>query len=403
MKGSTKVVGALCCLWYGSGILINHSIPKIRKEMRKTEIIDDSRVYDYYNNGDWVTRVSFKFKLKDENTLTIIDDDLFDIKDIKTCIAQDYQNISRFLYNPNFFAVSLFGPLCIFLNPRIFDLKCDKSFKKFIKNNNYELYRISRELKEEYDQKEIQNKKQRKIEMDKQNEIANELHKERISNGKTTKLYYMGESYKGHNIITFEKEQKAVNYNLSGELYECDVVVGNLKKSVGYRGIVDKSRLYRENFDSTERHNSIRIYDFNQVKKCNVCNYWNELEQKSAIRIKDTPSTTLYHQTNNECAINIIHTEKMKPGSDGLAGAGIYFASTEAETYDKAHRKGIVLECEVLLGNTLDVGDGNGSISRKKLLFDGYDSASINRWSGIEYVVYDPHQIKSCKIITFNQ
>jgi hypothetical protein len=44
----------------------------------------------------------------------------------------------------------------------------------------------------------------------------------------------------------------------------------------------------------------------------------------------------LYHQTDAETAEVILRTQRMKPGSGGLAGGGIYFATTP-ELTDMAH------------------------------------------------------------------
>ena len=55
----------------------------------------------------------------------------------------------------------------------------------------------------------------------------------------------------------------------------------------------------------------------------------------------------LYHQTDAETAEVILRTQRMKPGSGGLAGGGIYFATTPELTGHKAHKKGVILEATV--------------------------------------------------------
>ena len=57
--------------------------------------------------------------------------------------------------------------------------------------------------------------------------------------------------------------------------------------------------------------------------------------------------TKLYHQTDLPTAKIIL---EMKPGSRGLAGGGIYFATTPELTGHKAHKKGVILEVTVDLG-----------------------------------------------------
>eukprot|EP00900_Chrysochromulina_parva_P019039 jgi/Chrpa1/27136/Chrysochromulina_OHIO_Genome00023875-RA len=51
----------------------------------------------------------------------------------------------------------------------------------------------------------------------------------------------------------------------------------------------------------------------------------------------------LYHQTDDATA-KIILKEGMKPGNGGVAGGGIYFATTPELTGHKAHKKGVILE-----------------------------------------------------------
>jgi hypothetical protein len=103
----------------------------------------------------------------------------------------------------------------------------------------------------------------------------------------------------------------------------------------------------------------------------------------------------LYHQTDAETAEVILRTQRMKPGSGGLAGGGIYFATTPELTGHKAHRHGVILEATVALGKilTLDAA-GDPTMTLQKLKSKEYDSVCIARAvsSGQEYVVYDPKQ-----------
>ena len=95
-------------------------------------------------------------------------------------------------------------------------------------------------------------------------------------------------------------------------------------------------------------------------------------------------------------------TQQMKPGSGGLAGAGIYFATTPELTGHKARRRGVILEAMVDLGkiHTLDKnGDPNMTLQKLQSLNpnpgQGFTSVCIARdvSSGHEYVVYDPKQV----------
>ena len=106
----------------------------------------------------------------------------------------------------------------------------------------------------------------------------------------------------------------------------------------------------------------------------------------------------LYHQTDAETAEIILRTQRMKPGSGGLAGGGIYFATTPELTGHKAHKNGVILEATVSLGkvHTLDA-PGDPDMTLQKLKSKGFDSVCIARAvsSGQEYVVYDPEQVLS--------
>ena len=106
----------------------------------------------------------------------------------------------------------------------------------------------------------------------------------------------------------------------------------------------------------------------------------------------------LYHQTDPPTAEIILATRQMKPGIGGLAGGGIYFATTPELTAHKAHKSGVILEATVQLGKILVLDkEGDPDMTLQKLKSMGYDSVCIQRAvsSGQEYVVYDPEQVLS--------
>jgi len=107
--------------------------------------------------------------------------------------------------------------------------------------------------------------------------------------------------------------------------------------------------------------------------------------------------TELFHQTDEETAEIILSSQEMKPGSKGLAGGGIYFATSEELTGHKAHAHGVILRAYVHLGKILTLdADGDTKMTRNKLQRLGYDSVCIARKvsSGQEYVVYDSDQVR---------
>lgn len=129
-----------------------------------------------------------------------------------------------------------------------------------------------------------------------------------------------------------------------------------------------------------------------------------ELDRERARKATASGGTLLFHQTDAATANIILTTQQMKPGSSGLAGGGIYFATTKELTQYKAIRKGVILEATVRLGKikTLE-SSGDSSITRSKLRsMGGYESVCIARsvQAGHEYVVYDPKQVLSIKRAT---
>jgi hypothetical protein len=110
--------------------------------------------------------------------------------------------------------------------------------------------------------------------------------------------------------------------------------------------------------------------------------------------------TKLYHQTDVASAYNILQTQKMKPGNGGVAGGGIYFATTPELTGHKAHKHGVILEATVALGriHTLEAA-GDPKMTLQKLKAMGFDSVCIARpvSRGQEYVVYDPKQVRNIR------
>lgn len=106
----------------------------------------------------------------------------------------------------------------------------------------------------------------------------------------------------------------------------------------------------------------------------------------------------LYHQTDAAAADAITRSGKMRRGTGGLAGGGIYFATCLQDTDRKAHRKGAYLECRVELGRVKHISaNGDASITYRSLKGQGFDSVLIPRPNGHEYVVYSWDQVKEVR------
>jgi len=101
----------------------------------------------------------------------------------------------------------------------------------------------------------------------------------------------------------------------------------------------------------------------------------------------------LYHCTSEQNAQSI-EREGFRPGSQGIAGGGIYFAETPADAVRKAHNHGAVLKCRVKLGKILDVAyEGDSSLTSSEVKRLGCDSVRIPRY-GAEYCVYEPSRAR---------
>lgn len=124
-----------------------------------------------------------------------------------------------------------------------------------------------------------------------------------------------------------------------------------------------------------------------------------EAEYSNRITRLRSNQMTLYHQTDSEAAAKIAQSGKMLRGSTGLAGGGIYFATSKEHTQHKALHFGKMLTCNVMLGNVKVISKyGDSSITFKKLISEGYDSVCIPRDNGYEYVVYNHDQVSILNI-----
>ena len=122
-------------------------------------------------------------------------------------------------------------------------------------------------------------------------------------------------------------------------------------------------------------------------------------------RLQSGQVVTCYHQTSEDAAKSIISSQTFRPGTEGIAGGGMYFAVKPEETQIKTHNFGPILECKVKLGNNRGLPyDGDKSFLDTKCtdgfercLKVGVDSVSIPRTSGLEYVVYSRDQVYDIK------
>ena len=125
----------------------------------------------------------------------------------------------------------------------------------------------------------------------------------------------------------------------------------------------------------------------------------NIMSNTRSNRLAQGRTVTLYHQTGRYEAAMIMQSQRMLRGSAGLAGGGIYFATSKSATDGKAYRLGAYLKAEVKLGYIYRVGPGGDtSLSFERLQMAGYDSVRIDRPGGTEYVVYNHDQVTDIRI-----
>lgn len=118
----------------------------------------------------------------------------------------------------------------------------------------------------------------------------------------------------------------------------------------------------------------------------------------------DSNIKILYHTTSRDAAKAILSSRRFNRGASGMAGGGIYFATTASDTLHKALAPGTyksILEVRVKLGNVKRISpSGDPSITFQTLQREGYDSVLMPRNpGGDEYVVYNSDQAEPIKII----
>lgn len=116
----------------------------------------------------------------------------------------------------------------------------------------------------------------------------------------------------------------------------------------------------------------------------------------------------LKHRTSLRVGEIVRETREMKPGREGVLGAGVYFAENEAATEKKtrvaagADGDYAMITATVDLGRCriVDLGERewrmicDGGFKPDTLRRQGFDSVGSNFNSGWEYVVFDPKRIQ---------
>ena len=108
-------------------------------------------------------------------------------------------------------------------------------------------------------------------------------------------------------------------------------------------------------------------------------------------------SRTLFHTTSADSAKKILHSGFFKPGTEGYAGGGIYFADSLEASKWKAENKGVTLKAIVYVGVSAVI-DGKKGFNEAELQKRQCDSVMITSLRGHEYVVFRASQITDIQL-----
>ena len=154
---------------------------------------------------------------------------------------------------------------------------------------------------------------------------------------------------------------------------------------------------------------TFKFYSNSDVK--NILNAPLTLDENQVILLKDGMRKIhlgilkVFHATSTNCALRIIKEKKMKSGTKGMFGAGIYFAATKNIAIHKCavagHKYEQIFICKVDFGNALIFEKPFKNITREYVQSYGCDSimgrsAKKRNW---EFVVYDSNRIKILTMI----
>merc|ERR1711972_1186380 len=114
-------------------------------------------------------------------------------------------------------------------------------------------------------------------------------------------------------------------------------------------------------------------------------------------RLQRYGTTALYHQTSPAFGKSIMaHGFDIGRAGSGIAGRGMYFATSVRATFKKAQHRGFCIEAKVYLGHPKEEPhDPESGLSLERLNSDCYDSVHIDRGykGGDEYAVYANDQM----------
>eukprot|EP00429_Kryptoperidinium_foliaceum_P020428 CAMPEP_0176038996 /NCGR_PEP_ID=MMETSP0120_2-20121206/19329_1 /TAXON_ID=160619 /ORGANISM="Kryptoperidinium foliaceum, Strain CCMP 1326" /LENGTH=133 /DNA_ID=CAMNT_0017372391 /DNA_START=33 /DNA_END=434 /DNA_ORIENTATION=+ len=107
---------------------------------------------------------------------------------------------------------------------------------------------------------------------------------------------------------------------------------------------------------------------------------------------------TLWHIT--AYGQEIKDARRMERGSQGMVGAGIYFADSLADCRQKAHSTGWKVRASVFLGKRKNIAKSEiKNYSFRRLQQEGYDSLCVTDCvTGPEYIVFNRDQVQLLQV-----
>ena len=137
--------------------------------------------------------------------------------------------------------------------------------------------------------------------------------------------------------------------------------------------------------------------------KCGVCHECGHRGRDcKEVETEGLPGRTkvLFHETSEAGGKAIYRSQTFNPGSKGMFGAGIYFATSSADCVGKAHQSGVVLTAKVKLGRSLVCRKAATGMTLEKVKQRGCqsvkgESPAVTR---PEYAVFEPWQVTSIRV-----
>ena len=120
----------------------------------------------------------------------------------------------------------------------------------------------------------------------------------------------------------------------------------------------------------------------------------------------------LYHRTDEGAARSITASQKFKPGTKGMMGAGIYFAQSHADCVGKAQSTGAYLSATVELGRSRVLKTRKEATENWQSLNPAAAADKLKRcncgsvkagWTRAEYAVFEDWRVAKIKVDTFER